>query len=110
MGGGGNIDELPEPSAADRRVTDDSVLNDGRAVVLELSVGHAQGAEDVFVGEFAQALAADAPHDLGQQHVIRITVDAFFARFKVQPLLPGDQLKRFYIAERFIRLSVRHCH
>ena len=63
------------------------VLDDFLVVVAEVGVSHPKRREDVLGGEFAEAHAADAADDDGEQGEAGVGVEEFFAGLVVEVLL-----------------------
>src|ERR1700720_1491346 len=63
-------------------------------IVAILRVRHFQRRENIFGGEFAQALAADALNNYRKQEKSGVAVEKVAAGSEVEGLLPDDQRER----------------
>ena len=61
-------------------------------VIVEVGMGHAQGAEEESLGLLPEGVPRGPVHDAGKEGVSRVAVPEGGAGEKVQPLLPGQEL------------------
>ena len=66
-----------------------SAQSEGRAptAVCEQGIAHAERLEDSVARKVVECLSADAPHNLGEQHEIQVTVDKPLARRRFRNLV-----------------------
>jgi len=60
---------------------------DERQRRCEQGVTHAERLEDAVARKVVERLSADAPHNLGEQHEIQVTVDKLLARRRFRNLV-----------------------